>query len=122
MRAALAAFMLLTGGGFILLAAVGVARMPDLFTRLQATSKAATLGVGCLMLGVMLYSGEPGTALRAGLVVLLFFLTAPVAAHVIARASYFVGTRLWRGTVIDELRGHYDERTHRLESGMGDRS
>ena len=42
------------------------------------------------------------------------FLTAPVAAHMIARASYFVGVPLWEGTIIDELRGHYDRRTHRL--------
>jgi multicomponent Na+:H+ antiporter subunit G len=44
------------------------------------------------------------------------FLTAPVAAHMIARAAYFVGVSLWEGTMIDELRGHYDRRTHRLLS------
>jgi multicomponent Na+:H+ antiporter subunit G len=121
MSAALAGFFLLAGSAFMLLAAIGVLRMPDLFTRLQATSKATTLGVGALMLGVAIHFGF-GALFRAGAIVLLFFVTAPIAAHVIARAAYFLGTRLWSRTIIDELRGHYDERTHRLRSDSGGRA
>jgi len=55
-------------------------------------------------------------ALRAGAIVLFFYLTAPVAAHVIARAAYFVGAEIWTSTVADELRGRYEEQTHRLRS------
>ncbi len=121
MSAILAGFFLLVGAAFMLLAALGVLRMPDLFTRLQATSKATTLGVGCLMLGVAIHFGQLGTILRAGAIVALFFVTAPISAHVIARAAYFLGTRLWSRTIIDELRGRYDERTHRLRSNSGSR-
>ncbi len=117
MSAVIAGFFLLVGAAFMLLAALGVLRMPDLFTRLQATSKATTLGVGCLMIGVAIHFGEFGTVLRACVIVLLFFVTAPIAAHVVARAAYFLGSDLWEHTIIDELRGRYDWRTHRLRSG-----
>jgi multicomponent Na+:H+ antiporter subunit G len=48
---------------------------------------------------------------------MFFLLTAPVAAHMIGRAAYFVGVPLWSGTITDELRGHYDMKTHRLSAG-----
>lgn len=121
MSAVFAGIFLLVGAAFMLLAALGVLRMPDLFTRLQATSKATTLGVGCLMLGVAIHFGQLGTILHAGAIVALFFVTAPISAHVIARAAYFLGTGLWSRTIIDELRGRYDERTHRLRSNSGAR-
>jgi multicomponent Na+:H+ antiporter subunit G len=96
--------MLLIGTAFVTLAALGILRMPDLLTRMQATSKAITLGLGCLMLAEALHFGEWGTTVRFLTVIGFFSLTAPVAAHVIARAAYFIGTPLWKGSVVDELR------------------
>ncbi|HOL72444.1 MAG TPA: monovalent cation/H(+) antiporter subunit G [Bryobacteraceae bacterium] len=119
MSSVIAGFFLLVGAAFMLLAALGVLRMPDLFMRMQATSKATTLGVGCLMLGVAIHFGDLGTVLRACAIVALFFVTAPIAAHVIARAAYFLGAVMWNQTIIDELRGRYDERSHRLKSDPG---
>jgi multicomponent Na+:H+ antiporter subunit G len=55
-----------------------------------------------------------GVAVRAVLTIAFFFLTAPVAAHMIGRAAYFIGVPLWQGTIVDELSGHYDRRTHGL--------
>jgi len=107
---------LFVGALFMLLAAVGVLRMPDLFTRMQASTKAATLGVGCILLGVTLHFDTLAVTTRALAVIAFVFLTAPVAAHMIARAAYFVGVPLWEGTVIDELRGHYNRETHTLGS------
>ena len=106
--------LLMIGAGFALLAGVGVVRMPDLFTRMQAATKASTLGIGCILVAVAMHFGELGITTRALTAMLFVFLTAPVAAHMIARAAYFVGVPLWKGTIIDELRGHYDRRTHRL--------
>jgi multicomponent Na+:H+ antiporter subunit G len=101
---------------FSLLAGVGILRMPDLYTRMSATTKAATLGVGSALLAVAVYFGELGVAARALAAVAFVFLTAPVAAHMIGRASYFVGVPLCSETVINELCGHYDLQTHELES------
>jgi len=69
------------------------------------------------MLSVALHFGELGVVTRALLAIAFFFLTAPVAAHMIGRAAYFVGVPLWEGTLRDELRGRYDPRTHELSGG-----
>ena len=113
----LASVLLFVGAAFLFLAAVGIARMPDLFTRMQTTSKAATLGVGCVVLAVAVHFGDLGVTARALAVIVFVLLTAPVAAHLIARAAYLTGVELWEGTVADELRGRYDPRTHALSSG-----
>lgn len=100
------AVLLVIGSLFMLLAAIGVLRLPDIFIRLQAATKASTLGVGCLLLGVAIHFDHLGVATRAVLVIGFFFLTAPVAAHMIARAAYATGVPLWEGSLIDELREH----------------
>jgi multicomponent Na+:H+ antiporter subunit G len=106
--------LMIVGASFVLLAAVGILRMPDLFTRMQTATKAATLGISAILLAVAFFIEDSAVALRALLAILFFFLTAPVAAHMIGRAAYFVGVPLWKGTITDELRGHYDMQTHRL--------
>jgi multicomponent Na+:H+ antiporter subunit G len=108
--------LLIVGAGFLLLAAIGVLRMPDLFTRMQTATKAVTLGISCILFSVALYMQDFGVSVRAVLTVVFFFLTAPVAAHVIGRAAYIVGVPLWKQTIVDELRGRYDRATHDLTS------
>jgi multicomponent Na+:H+ antiporter subunit G len=103
---------MLIGATFLLLAAVGVVRMPDLFTRMQPATKAATLGITCMLLAVAVYFGRVGVTTRALVGIAFFFLTAPVTAHLVGRASYFMGIPRWPGTIIDELRGQYDPLTH----------
>ena len=107
-------FLLLVGSTFMLIAAIGVLRMPDLFMRMHSSTKSATLGVGCLMLGAAIHFSDLATTTRVLAVVVFLFLTAPVAAHVIGRAAYWSGVPLWSGTLSDALRGHYDARTHEL--------
>lgn len=96
------AIVWLGGSAFSLLAAVGVLRMPDVFTRMQASTKASTLGLGCLLLGAALQMGDLASFIRIASIGAFVLLTTPVAAHVIARASYFAAVPLWKGTVLDE--------------------
>ena len=114
----ISAVLLLIGATFLLLASVGVVRMPDVFTRMQAATKASTLGAGCVLLAVAVYFNELGIIMRALAGIVFFLLTAPVTAHVIGRAAYFLGVPLWPGTTRDELRGRYDLSTHRLDSSF----
>ncbi len=111
-------FLVLTGAVFMLLAALGILRLPDLLTRMHATTKAAALGVILIMLAVALHFAEVAVMARAFAIIVFVLMTAPVAAHVIGRAGYFVGSKLWAGTVKDELRPNYDPLTHELKSGL----
>lgn len=104
----IALFLMIIGALAMLLAGVGVLRMPDVFMRMQATSKAATLGVGCMMLAVAFYFSELAVTTRAVAVIIFTFLTAPIGAHMIGRAAYISRAKLWDRTVVDDLRGRYD--------------
>lgn len=106
--------IMLVGAIFIFLAALGVLRFPDLFTRMHANTKSATLGIGLIMLGLALYFGNITVTTRALVVIVFLFITAPIGAHLLARAAYFSNVPLWEGTLGDDLRGHYDFATHEL--------
>lgn len=94
----------MAGSTLCLLAAVGVLRMPDIFTRMQAGSKASTFGLAFLLIGTALDIAEGATVARALLIAAFIMLTTPVAAHAVARAAYLTDVPLWSGTVIDERR------------------
>ena len=92
----------IAGSLFALLAAIGVLRMPDVFTRMQASTKAATLGLGCLLAGAAIQLGDFGSVIRLLSIGAFILLTTPVSALVIARAAYLAEVPLWKGTVLDE--------------------
>ncbi|WP_407935274.1 monovalent cation/H(+) antiporter subunit G [Alkalimonas mucilaginosa] len=112
----LAALFIVAGSFFMLVASLGVFRMPDLLTRMHATTKSGVLGAGLIMCGVMLFFVDSGVTLKALAVMAFTTLTSPIAAHAIGRAGYFIGVPLWDKTVKDELHGRYDEETHVLRS------
>ncbi|QPC47350.1 monovalent cation/H(+) antiporter subunit G [Mangrovibacillus cuniculi] len=94
------------GSLFALLAAVGVLRFPDVYTRNHAASKSATLGITCILLATFLYfwfvKGEVFTSTLLGIFFIL--LTAPVAGQLIARAAYYSGVKLWDKSGRDDLK------------------
>jgi multicomponent Na+:H+ antiporter subunit G len=110
--------LVVLGGVFSLIAAIGIVRMPDLYTRMQSATKAGTLGVACVAAAVAAHFGTAGVAVEALLVVLLLFVTAPIASHLIARAAYVAGVPLWKQTARDDLRGvcHDDRMTDTTRS------
>jgi len=99
----LAGLLILVGAAFSLIAAIGIVRLPDLYTRMHAASKAGTMGSGLMFVAIAVIAFEGPVILRslAGLVFLL--LTAPVSAHLLARAAYLAGYRPAKITIIDEL-------------------
>ncbi|PXX97677.1 Na+/H+ antiporter subunit G [Halomonas sp. LBP4] len=86
---ALIAALLLIGAVVATLGSVGLARMPDFYMRLHGPTKASTLGVGCTMLGSLLYfsAAGKGISVQEVLITVFLFVTAPVSAHVMARAA-----------------------------------
>ena len=114
------ALLLVIGTTFTLIAAIGVLRMPDVYMRLQVSTKGATLGTGVLLLAVAVSFAEFGIVVRALLIIAFIFLTTPISGHMLARAAYRIGVPLWEGSVIDELAGRYDASTDELRSPAQD--
>jgi multicomponent Na+:H+ antiporter subunit G len=95
--------LLVFGSLFALAASIGILRLPDVYSRMHAASKAGTLGSGLMLIALAIYAGELAPATRAIAGVVFFMLTAPIAAHVVAKAAYSAGYRLWDGSVHDEM-------------------
>lgn len=101
--------VLVLGAVFTLLAAVGVVRLPDLYTRMHAASKAGAVGGGLILIAVAVLSQDAAVAIRAIVGVIFLLLTTPVSAHLLARASYLSGYRPCNETVVDELAPNKDQ-------------
>jgi multicomponent Na+:H+ antiporter subunit G len=100
--------LLLGGSGFALVAAIGVWRLPDAMMRMHASSKAGTLGGGMLFIAVAFGLGDFSAAVRAVAGIAFLLLTAPVASHLIGRATYLLGVPRHPSQARDDLAGRYD--------------
>lgn len=95
MTETLAGVLLLIGGLFMLVAGIGIYRMPDVFIRMHASTKVGTLGSGLIMAGVALHFWDMTVVYKVVSVVLFLLLTAPIGAHMIGRAALRIGVRPW---------------------------
>ncbi len=100
------------GIALMALASLGILRLPDVFARMHAGTKSASLGLAAVLGGTAMMLPEPVVTLKLLVAIAFQFVTAPVAAHVIGRAAYWAGVPLWEGTLYDELgRDEYDTPT-----------
>ena len=97
------AVLLAAGTLLMLLAAFGILRLPDVYTRISAATKASTLGAALVLIGAGILFADLGGVGRSLATVIFLLMTAPVAAHQIARAAHASGVRFWRDTVRNEL-------------------
>lgn len=80
--------LILVGAGFAVVGSIGLARLPDFFTRLHGPTKATTLGVGSIVIASLIYaSAAGGVSLRELAISLFLFITAPVSAHLLGKAA-----------------------------------
>ena len=98
-------YLILQGSLLSLIAAIGVVRLPDPYTRNHAASKSATLGIISILLGLFMYYLliDHHANSRVLLGIIFVFITAPVAGHLISRAAYNIGVPLWEKSVQDDL-------------------
>ena len=101
MTTVFASAAVLIGAAFMFVAALGVARFPDLYTRMQAATKASTVGVVGVMCAVGLAHYEVPATVRAILIAVFFLMTSPIAAHAIARSAHTRDIPLAPGTRVD---------------------
>ena len=101
---------------FVLLAAIGVLRLPDLYSRMQASSKAATVGAIIALIGCAVHFGSPAVVIRVMALIFFLFLTVPLAAHLIGRAGHIAGAELEDGSIVDEAAKEYRDRVRAVAS------
>jgi len=87
---------------FDLFGCIGLVRMPDIYNRLQASTKCVTLGTCGILFGVFIRFGFSAGGIKALLCIIFLLLTAPVSAHALGRATHKSGVKLWRGSVCDK--------------------
>ena len=98
-----AGILVLIGAGFAFVAALGLMRLPDVYSRMHAASKAGTVGSGAMLVALAVVANDQATVTRALAGVVFFMLTAPISAHLLAKAAYSAGYKLWSGSVCDEM-------------------
>lgn len=93
----------------MVISSIGIIRLPDFYVRMSAITKAATLGVGFIVIGIAIYFNEV-VIMNKSLAILLFILfTSPIAAHAIARAAFKNKVPFWKKTLIDEFKPYLRE-------------
>ncbi len=95
-------FFIVVGLIFDFFGCLGLIRLPDVYNRLQASTKSVTLGTCGILFGLFLFKGFTVAGIKAILCIVFIFLTAPVSAHVLARAAHKSGVKLWEKSVCDK--------------------
>ncbi|PSQ02347.1 cation:proton antiporter [Halobacteriales archaeon QS_4_69_31] len=96
-QAAVVAALVVVGSFFLLVGTVGLLRLPNVYNRMHATSKATTLGTSSILLAATVYFGPQGAGLTSVVGIIFLFLTAPTGAHVISRAAQKMGVPFEEG-------------------------
>ncbi|EEG78158.1 monovalent cation/H(+) antiporter subunit G [Dethiobacter alkaliphilus] len=90
--------LLAAGTFFFMVGVVGLLRLPDVYTRMHATTKCDTLGAGLILLALALYSGISEASVKLLFMILFIWITNPTSAHVIARAAFLNKARVCEGS------------------------
>jgi multicomponent Na+:H+ antiporter subunit G len=108
--------LMLAGSVFYFIGTLGIARFPDLYTRLQASTLCVVMGASGIILGTILLKGICAASAKALLTLIFLLLTAPVASHAIARAGYLSGVKMRPGSVADDYKSYKRRRGKRQKS------
>jgi len=102
MNETISAIFIAVGLVFNIFGCIGLLRFPDVYNRLQATTKCVTLGTCSILFGVVILKGLSSAGIKSLLAVVFILLTSPVAAHALARGAYKSGVKLWEKSVCDQ--------------------
>ena len=94
--------LIIIGILFDIFGCIGLVRFPDVYNRLQASTKCVTLGTILLLVGVGVRSGLGATSAKAIICAVFILITSPTAAHAIAKGAYASGVKLWKNSVVDK--------------------
>jgi len=104
MNSIIGIILLSVGVLFNLLGCIGLIRLPDVYNRLQSSTKCVTLGTCSILLGLLFFYGFTEIGVKALISIPLLFFSATVAAHALVRGAYLFGVKLSDKTVVDEYK------------------
>jgi len=99
----IAAVLLVLGAVFMLIAGIGLLRLPDLYLRMHAATKAPSLGVFLMVMGVIVYFQDFWLSVKALLIILFIFVTTPIGAHMLSRVAHLMNVDQSEKTQVDEF-------------------
>jgi len=94
--------LIIIGILFDIFGCIGLVRFPDVYNRLQASTKCVTLGTILLLIGVAVISGFGSISAKAIICAVFILITSPTAAHAIAKGAYASGVKLWENSIVDK--------------------
>ncbi len=95
---------------FNIFGCIGLVRFPDVYNRLQASTKCVTLGTILLLIGVALVSHSGSISAKAVICAVFILITSPTAAHAIAKGAYASGVKLWEKSVVDKYAEKFEKK------------
>ena len=98
LRIFLSAGFLAVGCFFILVAALGILRFPDFYSRIHPAGKSDTMGQVFVLIGLFIYEGFSFESIKLWLIILFIFIANPTATHAVAKAAYLAGLKPWMGS------------------------
>jgi multicomponent Na+:H+ antiporter subunit G len=99
----IAGILIILGSLFMLIASIGMVKLPDLYMRIHAATKAPTLGIFLMALGIIVYFFELWASVEGLIVILFVFITTPIASHMISRVAHTMGVKKTESTIVDEM-------------------
>jgi len=90
---------------FDIFGCIGLVRFPDVYNRLQASTKCVTLGTVLVLVGIAVVHGWGSIAAKAIICAVFILVTSPTGAHAIAKGAYASGVELWKDSVVDKYKG-----------------
>lgn len=110
--------LIILGGFFAVIGAIGLVRLPDVLLRMHASTKIGTLACGMIMVCCAVFFGTSDIIIRAIAVVLFLLLTAPIGAHMIGRSVVSTGVPLWKNDGIEQ--SELDAALHQEHNAPGE--
>jgi multicomponent Na+:H+ antiporter subunit G len=99
----IAGILLVLGAFFMLIASVGLVRLPDLYMRIHAATKAPSLGIFLMVIGIIVYFFNLWTSIEGVIVIVFVFITAPIGSHMISSVAHDMGVDKDKTTIVDEM-------------------
>ncbi len=103
MNSELGTSLIAVGVAFDVVGCLGLVRLPDVYTRMQAATKCVALGTLLIVAGAVVMVGTAAAVVKGGLCLSFLIVTAPAGSHSLARAAHRSGTPLWEGSLVDQL-------------------